>query len=77
MESGLALVRAGQATIFIPDFVAKSQNEALADDYKLVEREYPSGTKRIERRIFLIVRSSKQKDKNIRKLIEMIKVECI
>lgn len=77
MESGLALVRAGQATIFIPDFVARSQNEALADDFKLVEREYPSQVKKIERRIFLIVRSAKLKDKNIRKLIEMIKVECL
>ena len=76
MESGLALVRAGQAAIFIPDFVAQSQNTALADDYKLVEQPYPEKIKKIERRIFLIVKSSRQKEKNIRKLIEMIKTEC-
>lgn len=76
MESGLALVRAGQAAIFIPDFVARSQNEALSEDFKLVESDYPREVKKIERRFFLIVRTSKQKDKNIRKLIEMIKAEC-
>lgn len=77
MESGLALVRAGQAAIFVPDFVASSQNEALSEEYKLVEREYPHQLKRIERRIFLIVKASRQKEKNIRQLIEMIKAECV
>ncbi|MEZ0390676.1 MAG: LysR family transcriptional regulator substrate-binding protein, partial [Pseudobdellovibrionaceae bacterium] len=77
MESGLALVRSGQAAIFIPDFVARSQNEALSEDYKLLERDYPTGIKKIERRIFLIVKASKQKDKSIRRLVEMIKSECV
>jgi DNA-binding transcriptional LysR family regulator len=77
MESGLALVRAGQAAIFIPDFVAQSQNEALSDEYKLVERLYPEPIKKIERRIFLIVRPSRQKEKPIRQLLEMIRQECL
>ena len=77
MESALALARSGQAAIFIPDFVAKSQNHALADDYKLVERAYPSAVKKIDRRIFLIVKASRQKEKHIKRLIEMIKTECI
>jgi DNA-binding transcriptional LysR family regulator len=77
MESGLALVRAGQAAIFIPDFVAQSQNEALSDEYKLVERAYPEPIKKIERRIFLIVRPSRQKEKPIRQLLEMIRKECL
>jgi DNA-binding transcriptional LysR family regulator len=76
MESGLALVRSGQAVIFVPDFVARSQNEALADDYVLVERDYPKGVKKIERRIFLVVQASRQKEKLIRDLAEMIKREC-
>lgn len=75
MESGLALARSGQAAIFIPDFVARSQNIALSEDYKLIEREYPQGLKKVERRIFLIVKASRQKEKNIRKLVEMIKSE--
>ncbi len=77
MESGLALVRAGQAAIFIPDFVAKSQNKALSDEYKLVERDYPQAGKKIDRRVFLVVKSSRHKEKNIRRLAEMVKAECL
>ena len=76
MESGLAMVRAGVAVIFIPDFVADAQNQPLADEYKLVERDYTALTKKVERRIFLIVKSNRQKEKNIRTLIELIKKEC-
>ncbi len=76
MESGLALVRSGQACIFIPDFVARSQNQALSEEYKLVEREYPLEGRKIERRVFLIVKVSRQKEKNVRRLAEMIKSEC-
>jgi DNA-binding transcriptional LysR family regulator len=77
MESGLALVRSGQGAIFIPDFVARTQNEALSDEYKLVERAAPQGMKKIERRIFLIVLASRQKEKLIRDLKKMIEAECI
>lgn len=76
MESGLALVRSGVAVIFIPDFVAHTQNQALAEDFKLIERDYSVLTKKVERRIFLIVRSSRQKEKNIRKLVDLVKAEC-
>lgn len=77
MESGLALVRSGQAAIFIPDFVARSQNEALSSDYSLVRREHPKDMKAVERRIFLIARSSRQKEKTIRQLRHMIEAECL
>jgi DNA-binding transcriptional LysR family regulator len=77
MESGLALVRSGQAAIFIPDFVAKSQNIAMGEDYKLVERSFSHLKKKIERRIFLIVKSTRQREQNIKMLVEMIKAECI
>lgn len=77
MESALSLVRAGQAAIFIPDFVAKSQNRALADDYKLVERNHEQIDRKLDRRIFVIVKSSRHKEKNIRRLVEMVKTECI
>ena len=77
MESGLALVRAGQAAIFIPDFVARSQNEALAEEFRLVEREYPGGLRKIERKVFLIVRPERQKESKIKLLKDMIKKECL
>ncbi len=76
MESGLSLARSGQAAIFIPRFVARAQNEALAKDYKLIEREYPEDMKPVSRRIFLVVKASRQKEITIKKLIEMLKKEC-
>lgn len=69
--------RAGQAAIFISDFVARSQNEALAEEFRLIEREYSPQKAKIERRVFLIVRPERQNEKNIRLLKEMIKNECL
>jgi DNA-binding transcriptional LysR family regulator len=77
MESGLALARSGQAAIFIPDFVARAQNEALAEDFRLVEKAYPKGLKKIERRVFLIVRNGEQKQTLVLKLKDLIKKECL
>ncbi len=76
MESGLALARSGQGAIFIPDFVAKTQNQALADDYKLIEHAMPQGLKKVERRVFLVTLESRQKEKMIRELKKMIESEC-
>lgn len=76
MESGLALVRAGAAVIFIPDFVAVTQNYALGEDFKFIERDHSALSKKVERRIFLIVKNSRQKEKNIRTLADLIKREC-
>ena len=77
MESGLALVRSGVAAIFVPDFVARAQNVSMSEDFKLVERDLPKGMKKVERRIFLVVKPSRQKEKNVVSLIRMIKAECL
>jgi DNA-binding transcriptional LysR family regulator len=77
MESGLALVRSGLAAIFIPDFVARAQNEALSSAYSLVERAYPSSLKKIDRRVFLICRTGDQKQDRIASLKALLKQECI
>ncbi|MFN7906098.1 MAG: hypothetical protein ACK5P5_13030 [Pseudobdellovibrionaceae bacterium] len=47
------------------------------ENYKLVKKDNPDGAKKVTRRIFLVVKASRQKEKLVQQLIEMIKSECL
>lgn len=77
METGLALVRAGEAAVFIAAFVANHHNRTASPEYQLVERALPKGMKPVERKIYLILRNSSEEDKNAKRLATLLRKECL
>lgn len=77
MESGLALVRSGEAAIFLPPFVANHHNKIVSDEHQLVEKHLPKGMKPVERKIYLILKRSTEEDGKIKKLASLVRKECL
>lgn len=77
METGLALVRGGQAAIFLAPFVATHHNRMVAKDYELVEHAAPKTMEPIMRNIYLALRASTEETAAVKKLSSLIRKECL
>lgn len=77
METGLALVRAGQAAIFLAPFVANHHNRIVAKEFELVEHALPKAIKPTIRNVYLVLRASSEENATVKKLASLIRKECL
>ncbi len=77
MESGLALVRAGEAVIYAPLFVIHHHNKNLLNSSKLVRIPGPKKLKEIKRNVYLITRKSANETKELKKMASLVRNECL
>ena len=77
MESGVALVKQGNAAIFLPKFLAAKINLTLKDEFKLKEIPLPKQMKAVKRGVYLMKRTSQVENKHFRNLAKLIRSECL
>lgn len=76
MESGLALVRTGQAVIFLPHFVAHHHNLGLTSSSMIHLLPAPRGLRKVTRKVYLLTRKGARETKEVRQLASLIRNEC-
>ena len=77
MTTGLELARQGLCAIFIPQFVAKMQNESAHPDLRLSALELPKGMPQICRDVYLVKRESTLESDHLKKVAKAIREFCV
>ncbi len=73
LESAIELSRSGLCVIYLPNFIAKIHNQIVKDDYKLYQKNFPSGFKPIKRDVYIVKSKSSTESSEMKKVAKCLR----